>query len=76
MTIEIKGTSKKTESKALWLVNDTIREVVAFCPKCKAMETINFNGPEIVPTRRYTQIKGNVYHVCGSTIPCRLYSLS
>ncbi len=76
MTNKVKDTVKKTESKALWTVNDTIREVVAFCPKCKAIETINFSGSEIIPTRRYTQIKGNIYHVCGSTIPCRLYSLS
>jgi len=76
MTIEITRTSKKTTNKALWLVNEPIREVVAFCPKCKAIETINFSGTGIIPTRKYIQKNGDVYHTCGSTVPCRLFSLS
>lgn len=76
MTTETKKTTKNAEPKALWLVNESIREVVAFCPRCKAMETVNFNTEGIIPTRRFTQKAGNVYHNCGSTVPCRLYSMS
>jgi hypothetical protein len=76
MTTDINRKAKKTSPKALWLVNDSVRETVAFCPGCKAIETINISGTGIVPTRRFTQKGANVFHACGSTVPCRLYSLS
>jgi hypothetical protein len=47
-------------------------ELVAFCPKCKAFETLWFNGDEMVPTRKYIQIGKRIYHDCGSEEPCRL----
>lgn len=68
--------SRKRNEKAIWLVNDISREVMAFCPSCKAMETISLRGEQIVPTRRFTQKRGAVFHTCGSNVPCRLYSLS
>jgi hypothetical protein len=47
-------------------------ELVTFCPKCKAFETLLFNGDEMVHTRKYVQIGKQVYHDCGSEEPCRL----
>jgi hypothetical protein len=48
-------------------------EVTAFCPKCKALQTVWLNGDMLLPTRKYTQVGKNVYHNCGSKQPCRLY---
>jgi hypothetical protein len=47
-------------------------ELVAFCPKCKAFETLWFNGDEMIPTRKYVQVGKRVYHDCGSQEPCQL----
>jgi len=47
-------------------------ELVALCPKCKAFETLWFNGDKMVPTRKYIQIGKRVYHDCGSQEPCHL----
>ena len=69
-------TMKKTNSKAVWTVTDTCRDVVAFCPRCKAMESLTLCADGIVPTRRFIEKAGAVYHACGSDVPCRLYSLS
>lgn len=47
-------------------------ELVAFCPECKAFETLWFNRDEMVHTRKYIQKGTRVYHDCGSEEPCRL----
>jgi hypothetical protein len=67
----------KTEKKALWVVKDQMdREVVAFCPACKAMETITIHGREVALGRRFMLKDGTIFHACGSSLPCRLYGLS
>ena len=66
----------KTSSKALWKVNAPTREIVAFCPKCKALETLTYTNEGIIPTAKFTQRGNSVYHGCESEVPCRLYSLS
>ncbi len=48
-------------------------EVVAFCPCCKALETVWINGDSLLSTRKFTQIGSLVYHNCGSKHPCYLY---
>ncbi len=75
MTIVI-GPGSKAPGKALWKVDAPAREIVAFCPKCKALETLTYGKEGIVPTSKFTQRGTAVYHGCGSEIPCRLYSLS
>ncbi|MBI4186626.1 MAG: hypothetical protein HY530_03855 [Chloroflexi bacterium] len=51
-----------------------MREVVAFCPKCKTLEMLLFEDGYLVRTRKFSQnIDGHVYHDCGSEQPCRLY---
>ena len=50
----------------------TSEEMVAFCPECKAFETLWFSGDEMVHTRKYVQIGQRVYHDCGSRKPCQL----
>lgn len=47
-------------------------ELVAFCPKCMAFETLWFSGDVLVQTRKFTQHGPRVYHDCGSDEPCRL----
>jgi hypothetical protein len=48
-------------------------EVVAFCPVCKALQTVWFTKGRLVPTRKFSQDGDQVYHDCGSKEPCRLY---
>ena len=59
-----------------WLDETPSAEVMAFCPGCKALETVSFGRRGMMATRRFTQKDGKVYHHCRSGVPCRLYSLS
>ena len=62
-------TSKRAVAHAL----TGMREIVVFCPVCKALEVLSFNDGWLMETRKFTQIGDGVYHDCGSSEPCRLY---
>ena len=53
--------------------NRLSKEVMVFCPSCKAFETIWFTKGTLNNTRKFTQYGNHVYHDCGSNEPCRLY---
>ena len=66
---------RKTSRKVLWHAGDLLpRELLAFCPSCKALEIVRFAGTEMIPTRKFVQKRNRVYHACGSDTPCRLHS--
>lgn len=48
-------------------------EVMAFCPGCKAFQTVWLDGGRLMSTRRFIQQGNQVYHNCGSDQPCHLY---
>lgn len=48
-------------------------DVVAYCPGCKAMQTLQISNNHLMPTRKYIQIGLFIFHDCGSIKPCRLY---
>jgi len=48
-------------------------EAVAFCPRCKALQTVCISDNKLMPTRKFYQIGSQIYHDCGSSQPCRLY---
>ena len=48
-------------------------EAVAFCPECKALQTIWISGDRLMPTRKFFQEGSQIYHDCGSSQPCQLY---
>ena len=48
-------------------------EVVAYCPVCKAFQTLWFTGGRLIQTRKFSQYGEQVYHDCGSNKPCHLY---
>lgn len=50
-------------------------EVMAFCPVCKAFQTLWFTEGKLVPTRKFVQYDDKVYHDCGANEPCRLYPI-
>jgi hypothetical protein len=50
-------------------------EAVAFCPGCKAFQTVWINSDKLLPTRKFTQERNEIYHDCGSNQPCRLYRM-
>jgi len=51
-------------------------EAMAFCPRCKALQTIWINNGMLMPTRKFIQAGSQIYHDCGSDQPCRLYRSS
>jgi hypothetical protein len=51
-------------------------DVLAQCPKCKTVETLQFVGQTMSPARKFSQKDGRVYHDCGSDKPCRLHGLA
>jgi hypothetical protein len=48
-------------------------DILAQCPKCKTVETLQFVGHTLTPSRKFRQIEGRIYHDCGSLQPCRLH---
>ena len=50
----------------------TMEEIVVYCPKCKAMETLWIMHDVIVKTQKYNQEAGHIFHDCGSNKPCRV----
>jgi hypothetical protein len=50
-----------------------IDEVIVVCPKCKTLETLWLSRGLLVPTRKFRQHDGKVYHDCGSLEPCTFY---
>ena len=48
-------------------------EAMAFCPLCKALQTVWINEGTLMPTRKFNQVGNQIYHDCGSSQPCRLY---
>lgn len=48
-------------------------EAVAFCPQCKAFQTVWINDNKLMPTRKFFQEGSLIYHDCGSVQPCRVY---
>ncbi len=48
-------------------------EVMAFCPGCKAFQTVWLNANRLMSTRRFSQEGSQIFHNCGSELPCQLY---
>ncbi len=76
MATKVAQKQASDQSKIQWYDEDTSRELVAYCPGCKALETIAIGARGFFPTSRYALKNGKVYHHCGSAEPCRLYSLN
>ncbi len=47
--------------------------VLAYCPACRAFQTLWFIEGKLIPTRKFHQYGDQVYHDCGSREPCRFY---
>ncbi len=48
-------------------------DVLAQCPKCKTVETLQFLNGKLMRSRKFFEADGKVYHDCGSSLPCRLH---
>jgi len=57
------------------IISSETDEVVAFCLRCKTLETLYLSSGQLTPTRKFSQNDGHIYHDCGSIKPCRLYRL-
>ncbi|MDD4858901.1 MAG: hypothetical protein PHR56_01650 [Dehalococcoidales bacterium] len=50
-----------------------VKELITACPGCAAFETIWVRGKTLVPTRKFYQRRGKIYHRCGKRMPCLLF---
>ena len=50
-----------------------LEDVLAQCPACHTLETLQFVGAMLTPCRKFYQKGLLVFHDCGSDRPCRLY---
>ena len=48
-------------------------ELIAQCPKCKTVETLQFVEDTLTTSRKFFQKGDKIYHDCGSELPCRLH---
>ena len=65
---------RRSSGKKPWRLSDTAEnELLALCPRCKALEVMHFSGDLMIPTRKFAQKPDGVYHSCGAGIPCRLF---
>ena len=52
-------------------------EFTVFCPRCGTLETVWLSEFGVmVPTRKFNQEDGRIYHDCGADEPCRFYRIS
>lgn len=53
----------------------SMREVLAYCPECKAHQTVmvSMETGEMQWTRKFVQVGNRVWHDCGSKQPCKLF---
>ena len=49
------------------------KEITAFCPHCKTIETLWLGDNRLMETRKFSQMGRQIYHDCGGSEPCRLY---
>jgi len=76
MSASVTQRRKGNTDKINWLDDAPSTELMAFCPGCKALETLSFGSRGMMRTSRFALKDGKVYHHCHSGVPCRLYSLS
>jgi hypothetical protein len=77
MFIEVVKQPKPDAGKVIErIIRTASREVVVFCPKCKALETLHFAQGGLTPNQKFSQKGDRIYHACGSNEPCRLYSIT
>ncbi len=72
MTLVVVREEEKAEIQGLG--PQAVAEVVVFCPKCKALQTVQVSGSHLMTTRKFFQRGTYIYHDCGSNQPCRLYN--
>ena len=72
MTMTMVKEERGTGARDRKYVADPV-EVMAFCPVCKAFQTVWLENNRLMSTRRFTQEGSQVYHNCGADQPCHLY---
>ncbi len=76
MATRVAQKQRRDQSKIQWYDQDASKDLIAYCPGCKALETVSVSSQGLLATGRFVQRGGKVYHHCGSETPCRLYSLN
>ena len=77
--IDVSRLSKMDLDRLFGIVRNPVRfeplprDVLAQCPKCKTVETLQFIGGRLLRSRKFFEKEGKVYHDCGSALPCRLH---
>jgi hypothetical protein len=76
MTVRATPSRKKLRVKLWHPEIPDCEELLAYCPRCKALEVLRFTPEGLVPTSKFIQRENQVYHNCNAAIPCRLHKLS
>lgn len=63
-------------SIAQTIISPGITDCLAYCPHCKAMQTVQFQRESLIPTRKFHEAAGRVWHDCGSPLACGLITMS
>jgi hypothetical protein len=75
MTTQVAQPRRKLHKALLRVDNGSPEELLVSCPSCKALDVIRLVDNSIIPTRKFFQKAGRVYHDCGSPSPCRFHVL-
>ena len=75
MTTQVAQPRRKFHKALLRVDDGWPEELLVSCPNCKALDVIRFADNRIIPTRKFFQRAGRVYHDCGSPTPCRFHVL-
>ena len=71
---ERRSESPSRGEKQLHQLTELQEQVVVFCKLCKTMETVWIDSDRnLIPTRKFHQTDGRVYHDCGAKEPCRIF---
>ncbi len=62
--------------KRLVILKPGPADVLAQCPGCKTVETVQVVGDVLTRCRRFSQRGAHIYHDCGSEDPCRFHRVS
>jgi|WetSurMetagenome_2_1015567.scaffolds.fasta_scaffold300580_2 hypothetical protein len=49
------------------------KDMTVQCPHCKTIETLQFVQNRMLPSSKFKQVDGKIFHTCGSVLPCKIY---
>ena len=77
ITILTKPTVSDTVRVKRPIITAEAKEFIVVCSRCGTIETIWVSADGLlVPTQKFNQYGGHLYHDCGADAACQLYRIS